>query len=258
MKVTILQTDIKWCEPIANQASAKELIAKSAPADLYVLPEMWSTGFVTKPQGFAETEQESMKIGSAAWMGNMARELDAALCGSLAVQTADGSFVNRMYFVYPDGTYVHYDKRHLFTPGSEGLHYTAGRERTVVEFRGVRFLLQVCYDLRFPVWSRYRGDYDAVIYVANWPASRHDVWTTLLKARAIENQSYAIGVNRTGSDKGWQYRGGSIVISPTGETVADCGKVECGMTADIDMTLLQRFRETFPALNDRDSFTLNM
>lgn len=258
MKVTILQTDIKWCEPAANQARAEELIAKSAPADLYVLPEMWSTGFVTKPQNSAEAELDSMESGSAAWMGRMAKELDAAICGSLAIKTADGSFVNRMYFVHPDGTFVHYDKRHLFTPGSEGLHYTAGTERVVVEFRGVRFLLQVCYDLRFPVWSRCRDDYDAMIYVANWPASRHDVWTTLLKARAIENQSYVIGVNRTGSDKGFQYRGGSMVISPTGETAVDCENTECGMTADIDMTLLRRFRETFPALNDRDSFTINI
>ena len=125
-------------------------------------------------------------------MKKMAEKTDAAICGSLAVRLNDGTYANRMYFIYPNGKTNSYSKRHLFSPGGEDRSYKAGKERCIVKFRGVRFLLQICYDLRFPVWSRNQGDYDAIIYVANWPAPRHDVWTTLLRARALENQCYVI------------------------------------------------------------------
>ena len=161
---------------------------------------MWSTGFATSPEGIAEEEDFCSSNGSLAWMKSMARKHDAAICGSLSVKTDGGKFVNRSYFVYPDGRVEHYDKKHLFFAGGEHKSYTAGTRRVVAEYKGVRFLLLICYDLRFPVWSRNDLDYDAIICVANWPTPREEVWSTLLKARAIENQCFVLGANRVGTD----------------------------------------------------------
>lgn len=256
MRVTILQTDIQWDDAPANRLGAAQMMDGCPGSDLYVLPEMWTTGFALAPAPTTETEDESQ--GTPAWMQSEAAKRGAALCGSVAVRTSDGSFRNREYFVTPHGSVTAYDKRHLFTPGGENRSYTAGDRRVVAEYRGVRFLLQICYDLRFPVWSRNRGDYDAIIYVANWPSARHDAWTTLLRARAIENQCYTVGVNRVGNDPGCRYRGGSVIVNPYGEIVARCEDNSPGCaTADIDMEKLDKFRMAFPALGDGDAFRID-
>lgn len=253
MKVTLLQTDILWAKPADNQRNAERLISNTPNSDLYILPEMWSTGFATNPIGIAEEEEVSIKSGSIAWMLKTARKLDAAICGSIAIKTIDGTYANRMYFVFPDGTYKHYDKRHLFSIGGEDTHYHAGKDRIVVEFRGVKFMLLICYDLRFPVWSRYAGDYDAIIYVANWPKGRQAVWDTLLKARALENQCYVMGVNRSGRDICCEYNGGSAIISPYGKPLAVCDNNVEVVTAEINIEELKQFRKKFPVLKDRDN-----
>ncbi len=251
MKVTILQTDIIWDKPLENQKHAEELISASERSDIYVLPEMWSTGFNTSPDYAQDNTSAYSHSATVAWMTKTAARYNAAICGSLAIKTKT-AFANRFYFITPDGECYTYDKRHLFTPGGEGKCYEKGKERVIVHFRGMRFLLQICYDLRFPIWSRNNEDYDAAIYVANWPSSRHNVWTTLLKARAIENQCYVIGVNRVGSDKLCQYKGGSMIVNPYGSEIVACGSGEETVQTELDMEKLEKFRITFPVLKDRD------
>lgn len=256
MKIALLQTDIKWGQPSINQQHIEQMIESCPQADIYVLPEMWSTGFIANNHELAEAEENSLKNGSIAWMAKKAAEKNAAVCGSLAIKTLQGKFVNRMYFAKPDGTIEHYDKRHLFSPGGENRIFESGKERKIVEFRGARILLQVCYDLRFPVWSRCKGDYDVAIYVANWPTSRHDVWETLLKARAIENQCYVVGVNRTGKDETCKYTGGSITVDPYGKTVGCCGISSNAAIVDIDEEEITHFRNAFPVFDDSDTFII--
>ena len=256
MKITAIQTDIKWQEVSINQINAEKLILDAIGSDVYVLPEMWPTGFIMHPENIAETESESNRDGSFAWMKNLAKKTNAAICGSLAIKTCNGKYVNRMYFVRPDGSFCSYDKRHLFVPGGESKFYSAGTQRTVVEFRGVKFMLAVCYDIRFPVWLRNNNEYDVLICSANWPASRHEVWQTLLKARAIENQCYVIGVNRTGLDPQCKYNGGSCFVSPYGKIIEDCGNAVRTITETIDMNFLNTFRLSFQVLNDRDKFEI--
>lgn len=248
IKVTILQQDIVWADPAENIRRADAAVGSVPGSDIYVLPEMFSTGFCTGPEGVAE------RHGGPAleWMKSKAAEADAAIAGSVAV-VEDGKYYNRFYFVRPDGSYEWYDKKHLFTYGGEHERFTAGTERKVVEFRGVRILLEVCYDLRFPIWSRNHGDYDMILYVASWPVTRVGAWKSLLIARAIENQCYVAGVNRVGSDPANDYSGGSMVIDPYGNIIAACedGNVSSA-TAGIDMDLLEAFRVKFPVLNDSD------
>lgn len=180
-----------------------------------------------------------------------------AICGSLAALAADGTLRNRFYFVKPDGEFDYYDKRHLFTYGGENKHYAPGERRVVVGYKGIRFLLLTCYDLRFPVWARNRGDYDAIIITANWPESRQHVWDALTKARAIENQCYVIAANRTGCDPNCHYTGGSVIIDAKGHTVTQAkGQAAQTITADIDIEALHTFRCKFPVLDDRDEYTI--
>ena len=248
MKITILQRDIVWANPQENIRRADAAIDAQPGADLYVLPEMFSTGFCTEPKDIAETEPSETLL----WMQRKAKAVDAALAGSVAL-CKEGKYYNRFYFVKPDGSVEHYDKKHLFTYGGEHLRFTAGDRRVVVEFRGVRFLMEVCYDLRFPVWARNHGDYDAILYVASWPTSRVEAWSTLLRARAIENQCYVVGVNRVGDDPACIYCGGSAIIDAYGRTMAECERnKECEVSAEIDMEKLQAFREKFPVLKDGD------
>ena len=248
MKVTILQRNIEWANPVLNVQRAEEAINRNAGADLYVLPEMFSTGFCTQPEGIAEScDSDTLK-----WMKRKATEIDAAIAGSVAVEQ-EGKYYNRFYFVKPDGSVTYYDKKHLFTYGGEHLRFTAGDERVVVEWRGVRILLEVCYDLRFPIWARNRGDYDMILYVASWPTPRVAAWSSLLVARAIENQCYVAGVNRVGTDPACEYCGGSVIIDPYGRTIAACADdTECEATAEVDMVALEAFREKFPVLKDAD------
>ena len=248
MKITILQRDIVWANPQENVQRADAAIDAQPGADLYVLPEMFSTGFCTEPKDIAESDYSE----TLQWMLQKAKAVDAAVAGSVAI-CKDGKYYNRFYFVKPDGSVEHYDKKHLFTYGGEHKRFTAGERRVVVEFRGVRFLMEVCYDLRFPVWARNRGDYDAILYVASWPTSRVEAWSTLLRARAIENQCYVVGVNRVGDDPACNYCGGSAIIDAYGRTMAECERNrECEVSAEIDMEKLQAFREKFPVLNDAD------
>lgn len=247
MKVTILQKNIEWGNPHINVQRADEAIDRNPGADLYVLPEMFSTGFCTNPEGIAESDGYTL-----AWMRNKAASVQAALAGSVATE-ADGKYYNRFYFVKPDGEVTIYDKKHLFTYGGEHKRFTAGQERIIVEWKGVRILLQICYDLRFPVWARNRGDYDMILYVASWPTPRVSAWSALLVARAIENQCYVAGVNRVGTDPACEYCGGSIIIDPYGKTMVACTMgEECEASAEVDMEKLNAFREKFPVLGDAD------
>jgi len=250
VKVTIIQTDIKWDSIGDNIKSADTLLAGAPQSDVYVLPEMWATGFNVKPDDsmFGDEPLE--------WMKHTAEKRQCAICGSLAVKTTGGTLHNRLYFVLPDGSYYFYDKHHLFNYGGENKHFTPGNKRVVAEYKGVRFLLLTCYDLRFPVWSRYRDDYDAIILTANWPASRQEVWNILIKARAIENQCYVIGANRTGQDPTCNYIGGSAIIDAKGRVMEQAnGTGEQAVTADLNPGMLYEFRKKFPVLNDRDILT---
>ena len=254
MTITLLQQDIVWGNPTANQEAAEQAILAAAPSDLYVLPEMWSTGFATEPEGIAERDESSLR-----WMKQMAAKMDAAIAGSVATEI-DSQFYNRFYFVKPTGEVCHYDKHHLFTYGGEHHRYTAGKSKVIVEWRGVRFLLQVCYDLRFPIFARNASEgpdaYDVALYVASWPTSRREPWDLLLRARAIENQCYVCGVDRVGSDPACEYNGGTAFIDAYGHTVASCpdGKPGC-ITIEPDLKRLKEFRKKFPVLSDRDYVT---
>ena len=250
MKTILLQTDIEWANPVANVRQADAIIDRYPDGDLFILPEMFSTGFCTQPQGIAEPAD----CDTVAWMKRKAAERQCAIAGSIAIEQ-DGRFYNRFHFVHPDGQVDCYDKHHLFTYGGEHKQFTPGTERVIVRHDGVRILLQICYDLRFPVFARNRKDYDMILYVASWPIPRIEVWKTLLRARAIENQCFVAAVNRTGHDPYCQYNGGSAVIDPYGKTLAACADgTACEAMADIDLTVLEAFREKFPVLDDADPF----
>ena len=253
MKVTLLQTDIHWGEPERNIQEAEHLMRENPGSDLYVLPEMWSTGFATQPEGLAHEVGKNIALE---WMQQTAKASECAICGSQAVHLEDGTYRNRHYFC--DGRSGHtyyYDKHHLFAYGGENNFYTPGREHAIVNYMGFRLLLLTCYDLRFPCWSRFADnqEYDAIIYVANWPSSRQSAWQLLLRARAIENQCYVIGVNRVGDDQRCHYIGASAVIDVTGRTVAQCRRgIPQALMCEIQMEELQRRREKFRVLDDRD------
>ena len=246
MKIAIIQNCIRTKQLEWTLQSAADLLDQQPGADLYVLPETFATGFMAE----GSIEQGSQVLS---WMQQQASRLYAAVAGSVAIRDRKQQFRNRFYFVRPDGRYAFYDKHHLFTMAGENNQFVAGERRVVVEWRGVRFLLQVCYDLRFPVFSRNQGDYDAIIYVANWPSSRSEVWHTLLRARALENQCYVIGVNITGDETGVAHAGDSAIIDAYGKTLAQCApdKAESA-SALLDMEALQRFRQKFPVLADAD------
>jgi len=255
-RVAGLQSDLCWMQPEANLLRLDAMLNSAPAADLYVLPEMFPTGFVVEPRNVAETDGRTLE-----WMRKKAREMDAAIAGSVAVcQTgAAPTYLNRLYFVRPDGSETHYDKRHLFSYGHENLHYTRGERRIVTQWRGVRILLQVCYDLRFPVFSRNRGDYDLALYVASWPLVRRLSWDTLLRARAIENQCFVVGVNRVGNDPQCNYDGGTAIIDAYGRTMEACADgMEGFAAAGLDMEWLRRYWEKFPVLADADPWTVDI
>ncbi len=261
MNISLFQRNIEWAQPSTNRQRAEEVLLSAPQSDVYVLPEMWSTGFVTSPgdydtDGTSDSPIEGENGNTLQWMQSMARRLDAAIAGSIAIKAQDGSYRNRFYFVTPDAV-IFYDKHHLFTYGGEHLRYTPGQEKVIVEWRGVRFLLQVCYDLRFPIFSRNADSeeqtYDCILYVASWPTPRVEAWRTLLLARAIENQCYVCGVNRVGNDPVCKYCGGTAFIDPYGIRQAEVPMGEEGiLTCTIDMDALNAFRKKFPVLKDRD------
>ena len=232
---------------------AVRLMDEHPDSDLYVLPEMWTTGFATKPEGIAHHECDNSALR---WMQEEARQRQCAICGSVALQLTDGTYRNRHYFVDGRlGSVSYYDKHHLFTYGHEDRYYTAGQQHTIVEYAGFRLLLLTCYDLRFPCWSRYATDraYDAIVVVANWPESRQSAWQLLTRARAIENQCYLIGVNRVGDDAYSHYAGASVVVDAIGRTLGQCKKhVPQALTVSLDKAELERRRAKFRVLDDRD------
>jgi predicted amidohydrolase len=257
LEVAIIQDALDWHDPAANRRRFDEHLRHLPPADVIVLPEMFTTGFTMAAAEYAEP----MDGLTVAWMQEHARSLDAVVCGSLIVRETrfgEERYFNRLVWATPDGTLTHYDKRHLFRHAGETEHYTAGAERVVVEHRGWRIAPMVCYDLRFPVWSRHSHDCDALVYVANWPAPRHGAWEALLRARAIENQCYVIGVNRSGPDgNGLDYRGGSAVVDFLGATLRDCGREPCATTCVLSRDGLRTFRRDYPFHLDADTFRLS-
>ena len=249
-RVTIVQRPIEWQNIGANLAAIERML-EGVESDVVVLSEMFQTGFVTNPE-------EGVDRGETLeWMHRMARKMDAAIVGSIIVREGE-SYRNRMYFVMPTGEVEWYDKRHLFTIGGEGECFERGYERKVVAWRGVRYLLEICYDLRFPVWSRQRSDYDAIIYSALWPTPRREVWRTLLRARAIENQAYVVGVNRIGKEPTLSYSGDSAVIDYYGREVVDMGDAQGVNTVELDIEALNMFRRKFDVGRDADDFTMNI
>lgn len=255
MVISLFQQDITWLDTTANFAKIEAQLNQNPHTDLLVLPEMCVTGFVTNPQpGDIETA-----ASVEARLLALAAKYNTALCGSFAVSLPDGTNRNRCYFVTPEGSVHFADKHHLFSIGGEQKGYLPGHDRVVVEWRGIRFLLLICYDLRFPVWSRITEaePYDVLVCVANWPQQRRLAWDTLLSARAIENQAFVIGVNRVGSDTMCNYDGGTRVIHPYGHILAQCpDNVESSCTFEPDMQKLGDFRKKFPSLLDADVFTL--
>ena len=254
MKVLLLQTNIKWRSPEANRTHAKAIIDAGLPTDLIVLPEMFATGYCMSP----ELVTEEVDGETLEWMKQVAKEKNVALAGSIATRE-NKKYYNRLYFVKPDGSCVIYNKRHLFSYAGEDEKYVAGEERVVVEYGGFRILLQICYDLRFPVFARNTGDYDMIIYVANWPASRIDAWNTLCRARAIENVCYVVAVNRTGEDPACKYTGGTMLVDFKGRAIVSAeGDHEEALAGEVEMDSLLRFRRKFPALLDADEFKITI
>ncbi len=261
LRVSMVQGATRWHDPAGNREYYGELIAPlHGITDLVVLPETFTSGFSNDAIGDAET----MDGPTVAWIREQSLRLDAAVTGSVQLRSDAGVF-NRMLFATPDGGLAHYDKRHLFRYAKEHERYAAGSERVSVEWRGWRICLQVCYDLRFPVFSRNRFDverpgqldYDLLLYVANWPAVRAYAWKTLLRARAIENLSYVVGVNRVGADgNGLHYAGDSAVIDFLGAPVSECTDEELVVTTTLQAAALHGHRERFPAMLDGDRFSL--
>ena len=253
LNVTLVQCELAWEAPEDNRRHLEALLEKSAGGtDLIVLPEMFTTGFSMNALANAELPGGATEC----WMLRLAAQHDCALTGSIAVRCEDQVY-NRMLFVTPDGSVSHYDKRHLFRMAGEHERYGAGQQRVTVAWRGWRVLLQVCYDLRFPVFSRNREDYDLALYVANWPAARRTHWRALLPARAIENAACVVGVNRVGQDaKGIGYSGDSLAIAADGSMLADLGNKNGTASITLNSADLLAYRTRFPCQLDADDFQL--
>lgn len=252
LKISLLQQPLAWMDGPANLRHFDRLLEALPGRDLIVLPEMFTTGFAMQA-----AERSMAQTEVVAWMQQKAQHCNALIAGSAAI-VSDRGPVNRFLLVQPDGEVHFYDKRHLFRMADEHQHYQPGEQRLVLSWRGWRILPLVCYDLRFPVWSRNRGDYDLALYVANWPAPRAHHWQALLTARAIENQAYVAGCNRTGTDgNGHHYRGDSRIIDPQGEIIASAEPHQAAsINAELSLTALEQYRARFPAWQDADAFEL--
>jgi len=248
----LIQSPLHWEDPECNRDMfAKKIDAIPEGVDLIVLPEMFSTAFTMQPENIGKEEGAE----TVNWMQRLAAEKQSAIIGSM-VFYEDDSYVNRLYFVAPDGSLAHYDKRHTFTLAGEDKVYRAGEERIMVEYLGFRICPLICYDLRFPVWSRNTENYDILLYVANWPEPRITAWDTLLKARAIENMAYCIGVNRTGQDgTGHNYVGHSAVYDTLGRQIV-FSQEETILYATLSKAHVETTRSKLKFLEDRDSFSL--
>jgi len=253
LNALLVQAQLNWKDPAMNRRHLQSMISgERGNFDLVVLPETFTTGFL----GDTDLPDEDMTGPTVRWMQELAQQFDCAITGS-AVITEGGNRFNRLVFVTPEGVLGFYDKRHLFAFGGENRRYTAGTERVILNFRQWRINLQICYDLRFPAWCRNRNDYDLMLLVANWPSKRVRHWSALLEARAIENQSWVIGVNRVGEDgNGLSYPGSSVVHDPAGLCVADLEQTENARVVEMDLSTVQKVRSEFPFQADADNFTI--
>jgi len=253
LRCLLVQCQLFWADAEANRRQLETIVRdRASSCDLVVFPETFTSGFL----GDVAAEPETMEGDTIEWMRSLAAEFDCVLCGSVAIATEQGR-VNRFLWVQPGGELQFYDKRHLFSYGGEDRRYIAGRERKVFHYRGWRICPQVCYDLRFPTWCRSRDDYDLLLFVANWPQPRTPAWSALLRARAIENQCYVIGVNRSGKDpRGLEYAGASAVYDPLGDTVLDLGAEEAIETTSIELDKVIEIRSQLPFQQDADDFEL--
>lgn len=253
----MIQSHITWEDRDENLGYYGELLRRvSGRTDIAVLPETFTTGFTMDAARLADTMDGPTVDAVKGW----AKKYRMAVAGSFIVRDG-GKYFNRAFFITPEGEEHYYDKRHLFRMAGEDEHFAAGDKRLIVHYKGWNICLQVCYDLRFPVWSRNQGnEYDLLIYVANWPETRKRAWKTLLSARAIENMAYVCGVNRVGIDgKGFVYRGDSMVFSPKGKKLADAGKrEETTRTCTLSRADLDELRSKFPAWKDADAFSLDL
>ena len=260
LTLTIIQTDLVFENKAANLERLKTKIENiEQRTEIVVLPEMFSTGFSMQPELFAET----MEGETVQWMKDIAETNKIIVTGSIIIEE-DGQYFNRLVWMLPNGQLGYYDKRHLFAYGEENKHYTGGNKRLIASVKGWKINLLICYDLRFPVWSRQQSgenetEYDLLIYVANWPERRSHAWKTLLCARAIENQCYVAGVNRVGKDnKNIYHSGNSLVIDPLGQVLYHMADEEDVFTITLQKEDLDKARTQFPFWKDADDFTINL
>ena len=252
IKIAVVQARLVWENPSKNRALfAEKIKATATDVDVIILPEMFTTGFTMNPDNIALSEDAA----TLNWMRQMANESGSAIVGSIVYREKEQNY-NRLFFVNPDGSASSYDKRHTFTLAGEDKKYNAGTEQLLVSYKGFTFCPLICYDLRFPIWSRNTMDYDVLLYVANWPNTRIDAWDTLLKARAIENMAYSIGVNRIGTDaNGLSYTGHSAVYDTLGKQLSFSDGEDV-----LEVTLSKKHiietRQKLGFLNDRDAFSL--
>ena len=253
LNVAFIQTDLVWEQPQANRKQIETYFEQLASStDVVFLPEMFSTGFTMRPELVAE----SMSGVTIQWMKQWSEKLQVAVAGSIAIEE-EGKFYNRFVWVNVDGSIHHYDKRHRYTPAGEDLAYQAGETDGIIDFKGWKVCLRICYDLRFPVWSRNTSDYDLLVFVANWPAPRIHAWDTLLQARAIENMSFTLGVNRIGSDANDNiYLGHSAAYNPLGACLGTAENKSGLVQVTLNKNDQEAIRKQLNFLNDRDSFLL--
>ena len=253
LNITIVQSEIIWEDVNANLQMFSKKIEKIANTDIIILPEMFNTGFSMNSKNLAETTDDK----SVTWLKTKAKEKKSVIVASLIIKE-NGNYYNRLFWVNPDGSYEYYNKRHLFRMANEHNYYTAGTDEIIINYKGWRIKPLICYDLRFPIWSRNKNDYDLLIYVANWPERRSEPWKILLKARAIENQAYVAGVNRIGTDgNDVVFSGDSAVIDAYGKVVSTIKAHEDKFeTISINLSELNNFRKKFPVGLDADDFNI--
>lgn len=253
IRIAVVQADLHWENVDANLSMFSNIIDKAEAADIFVLPEMFTTGFSMQPNKFAK---ESYQKGIA-WLSETSRTKQAAIVGSIMVEESD-KFYNRLLFVTPAGDIYQYDKKHLFSLGNEQEHYNAGTKPMVIDYLGWRIKPLICYDLRFPVWSRNKDNYELLLYVANWPEKRIHHWRSLLIARAIENQSYVVACNRIGVDANTiNHNGNSMVVEYSGDILKEEVNNQVILYQNLSKQALNKYKQSFPFLSDKDLFTIN-
>ncbi len=253
LRIVLIQNNIVWQNIPKNLTRLDSTLDEiPRPFDLILLPEMFATGFTFKPDSIPGHEHQLIMP----WMKRIASEYNTAIAGSHPFPEGD-AFYNRLFFCDSTGSYGYYDKRHLFPMEGENIVYRPGSERKLFNLLGWKIFPLICYDLRFPVWSRNTENFDLLVYASNWPAARNSVWETLLKARAIENQCYVVGINRVGTDgNGIRYIGNSQIVSPLGEVICKLDESEGVMQVSLNKDSILKYRKKFPVLDDRDDFEI--